>query len=265
MNKFKHFVSKYESNMTNNDLIIKQYILKNWHNSMKSKDICKEAHVSMASMSRFIKKMRLKSYKQFKNQYEFSNLYLNEKCDYDIVFNYIADFKQTLISETQKTNDSTLINQVSDILSQSDRIYFVGLGYSKNQSQAMIKRLSRIGKCAQIVNNLQDIAFLDNKNNLDEVVCFAISQTGETKEVIDLIKYFKGQHSQVITITSEPESSIHMLSDIGLIVPKVNSGMFIETLYSEVTVNYLLDCIFVKILFDNYEESLTNYNKTFDL
>lgn len=262
MNIFQKFIKNYGQMKTANDKQIKEFILSNWDNNYKIVELSKNAFVSNASISRYIKKMRLHSYKDFMRQKKFSRQYLGEEKEYGQVYKSIVDKKKLLLDETLANIDMDLLIKAGELVTTSETVYIVGMGYSRVQAEAMCMRLNRIGKKAIYIDSMQELPFVEEKLSDTRSVCIAISQTGDTSSVNNLCKHFNEVNVKTISIICECKSELATVSDIALCVPKIYSGMYLETVYSEVTVNAVLDFLYSHNLFENYEASIENYNQS---
>ncbi len=265
MEIFKRFITSYGNFKSNNDKLIKEYLLVNWEKNEKVVDVSKKGFVSTASISRYVKKMRLSSYKEYIRQKEFSKTYLNEKKNYNKVFKQIVTKKSELLELTLEAVDEKTLLDACDIINSSACVYLTGTGYSRNQAEAMSMRLNRIGKKAIFVENIQELPFVYEESFYKNSVCIAISQTGDTSNVNKVCDYFNNLNVKTIGICCTKKSILNNLVDITIMVPKIYSGMYLEAIYSEVTVGTVLDLIYSYILFENYEKSIISYQKSVDL
>ncbi len=264
MDVFKQFIKNYGNQTSSNDHLIREYLLENWDSDEKVLDISKNAYVSPASISRYIKKTRLSSYKNFLRQKKLSRDYLIDEIDYNKVFAEITKEKQKLISDTLNGIDKKQLIESCIEVERAECVYIIGMGYSRNQAEAMCMRLNRIGKKATFIENLQELPFVNEKKDFENCVCIAISQTGDSSSVNKVCNFFISNHVQVVGICCEGKSPMHKLCKYVLQIPKIYSGMYLEAIYSEVTVSATLDYIYTYVLFSNYEKSIKNYNKTVD-
>lgn len=264
MDIFKQFIKSYGNQTSVNDDLIRQYLLDNWESDEKVLDISKRAYVSPASISRFVKKTRLSSYKNFLRQKKLSRTYLGQDIDYNIAFSEIAKQKQKLIADTLEGIDKQQLIDSCIEVEKAECLYIIGMGYSRNQAEAMCMRLNRIGKKATFIENLQELPFVNEKKDFENCVCIAISQTGDSSSVNKVCNFFISNQVQVIGICCESTSPMHKLCKHVLQIPKIYSGMYLEAIYSEVTVSATLDFIYTYVLFSNYQQSINNYNMTVD-
>lgn len=264
MDIFKKFIKHYGNQTSNNDQIIRSYLLDNWDREEKILDISKQAFVSPASISRYVKKTRLSTYKKYLYQKKLSRENFNHPINFELAFEDIANTKKKLISDTLEGIDINVLLGSCEAVEKAECVYIIGMGYSRNQAEAMCMRLNRIGKKATFIENLQELPFVNEKKDFENCVCIAISQTGDSSSVNKVCNFFISNQVDVIGICCEARSPMHNLCKYVLQIPKIYSGMYLEAIYSEVTVSATLDFIYTYVLFINYETSIKNYNLTVD-
>ncbi len=262
MDYLKYYMENFNQKMSLNDESVKKYVLENWEELEQLSEISSNAYVSNATVSRYFKKMRFRGFKHFMKVKDDSQKISK---DYKELFSQIAKQKSKLINDTKILNDSEILNECAIKLSDSEIIYLIGHGYSKVEAELLRMRLLRIGFEAIYIENIKDIPFMRSKNNLNKACCLALSQSGQTTEVNKILDYFYTNGAYTIVITSEGNESLKKYAHSTLSVPKVCSSYLLETLYSEVTVNYIFDCLYAVVLINNYEKSIKEYNKSIEL
>lgn len=264
MDIFQKFIKFYGNQLSKNDQTIKNYLLQNWDKEEKITEVSKKAFVSAASISRYIKKTRLNSYKNYLYQKRLSKQSFANQIDFDAAFKDIIKIKQDLLKNTLNSIEKDSLLRSCAVIERAECVYIIGMGYSRNQAEAMCMRLNRIGKKSIFIENLQELPFVNEKKDFKSCVCIAISQTGDSSSVNKVYNFFISNQVDVIGICCEDNSPMHKICKYVLQVPKIYSGMYLEAVYSEVTVSATLDFVYTYILFVNYEKSIKNYNLTVD-
>ena len=86
-----------------------------------------------------------------------------------------------------------------------------------------------------------------------------ISYSGQTKSTYGTVLYLKKKGIPIITITSNPESKIAVLSNIVLPIPNKESiNIKITPLYSQFCVEYILNVLYVYLFVLDYDKNLQN-------
>ncbi len=133
------------------------------------------------------------------------------------------------------SNESNAINQLAKSLGKNyveaidkldkvkGRVIFTGIGKSGHVARKMASTFSSTGVPSYFVHPSEashgDLGIIDYS---DAVV--AISNSGETPEISDLVEYTKRHKIPLITITSNLDSLIAEQSDITLLLPKVKEA-----------------------------------------
>ncbi len=202
----------YEDIQTLNELELEvyNYVISNPEKTIKMKirELADECHVSTTTILRFCKKFNCEGFVEFKLLLKMT---LNEKDpqikenDLDFLVNYIQSVKQ---EEYQN-----LLDRTAEFLASKNFIWFYGIGTSGILGNFGARLLSNIGKYSQCI----DDPFYPIPNHmLDEGVIVVLSVSGETKEVIDKIRYYKSKKATIVSITNNGMSILAKLSDISI-------------------------------------------------
>jgi glutamine---fructose-6-phosphate transaminase (isomerizing) len=118
------------------------------------------------------------------------------------------------------TQDSFLIKEVVKILNQAQGVFFVGCGTSYHAAISSSYIFSHIAK--KHVNVTLASEFRNYSEFLtDKTVMVAISQSGETADLLDAVKIAKSKGVKVISIINVMGSTLTRVSDINIMM---NSG-----------------------------------------
>ncbi|MGQ9719971.1 MAG: glutamine--fructose-6-phosphate transaminase (isomerizing) [Candidatus Jordarchaeum sp.] len=109
-----------------------------------------------------------------------------------------------------------LINQIAEALNDSKRLYITAAGTSYHAGLAgryMLSKLSAMQSQAIISSE-----FIESTVNLvdKDTTILAISQSGETADTLNAIKYAKDNGAKIVSITNVMGSTISRLSDLTL-------------------------------------------------
>ncbi|MCB9358551.1 glutamine--fructose-6-phosphate transaminase (isomerizing) [Candidatus Woesearchaeota archaeon] len=122
----------------------------------------------------------------------------------------IHEQKNTIVKSIQQP--SSLVEEVSDILKNAFGIFFVGCGTSYHAAVSASYVFTHVAK--RHVNVTIASEFRNYKDYLtDKTVVVAISQSGETADLIDAIKTAKEKGSKVVSIVNVMGSTITRMSD----------------------------------------------------
>ena len=130
------------------------------------------------------------------------------------------------LTQLSKSLNETLTNALNILQSIKGRVVATGMGKSGHVAKKIAATLASTGKPAFFIHPGEashgDIGMISE----DDVV-LALSNSGETPELNDIISYTRRFKIPLICITSEIRSSIAVESDVSLILPPANEACFI--------------------------------------
>lgn len=136
---------------------------------------------------------------------------------------------QTSLETSQKES----LEELVEALKEHERVIFTASGTSYHASLLGVYFLNRIGLDAQtlIASEFKNYERVD-----EETLVVAISQSGETKDVIDAIEFSRERGADVASIVNVPYSTIERMSDINL---RIEAGQEICVAATKTFVNQL--------------------------
>lgn len=238
MNMFTH---ELLSGFNDLELSIYNCILKNKDRvaHMKIKELADEAHVSTATVLRFCKKLGCGGYSEFKLRYK-------EYLEQERLI--LEDTGETVfkgfVSRMESRDFQETIDEAFELLRDSRRIIFIGIGSSGILGKYGARYFSNVGRFSLYVEDpwlpiLQDLT--------DGTVTIVLSESGETMQMIDLANQMKERGSLLIAITNNSGSTLSKMADCNITyhVPKV---MVNETnITTQVPVVYVLEALAKKL------------------
>jgi glutamine---fructose-6-phosphate transaminase (isomerizing) len=108
-----------------------------------------------------------------------------------------------------------MIEQVSELLKSAPFVYFTGSGTSYHCALVAKNLLSRYGRRKSDAIMSSEFQYLVDEIEPDSVIV-AISQSGETADVLEVVKKAKLLGSKIISLVNVPTSSLARLSNISL-------------------------------------------------
>ena len=107
------------------------------------------------------------------------------------------------------------IEEVSEMLKLAPFIYFTGSGTSYHTALVAKNLLAKYGKRKSDAIVSSEFQYIVNDIERDSVIV-AISQSGETADVLEVVKKAKTAGSKIISIVNVPTSSLTRLSDVSI-------------------------------------------------
>ncbi len=108
-------------------------------------------------------------------------------------------------------NDQAVrVNKIAELIKTSKRVLFLACGTSYHASLVGTYLLTRLGYEAHavIASEFENFSLIDK-----DTLVFAVSQSGETMDVITVLKNIKDKVGKLVAIINIPCSTIHRMSD----------------------------------------------------
>jgi KpsF/GutQ family protein len=119
--------------------------------------------------------------------------------------------------------DGAFSKAVQTILSVQGRVIVTGMGKSGHVGTKIAATLASTGTPAQFVHPAEashgDLGMLTSAD-----LCLALSNSGETAELADMISYTRRQRIPLIGITGRAGSTLAVQADVALIIPPVEEA-----------------------------------------
>ena len=116
------------------------------------------------------------------------------------------------IENAEEYLDEKSIEKFENIIMESNNVFVTGAGRSGLAAKAFAMRLMHLGVSAYVVGETISPAI-----NADDCI-IAISGSGETNTIVSAAKIAKERGSNVLAVTSYPESTLGQLSDVYILV-----------------------------------------------
>ncbi|MBN2421770.1 glutamine--fructose-6-phosphate transaminase (isomerizing) [Candidatus Woesearchaeota archaeon] len=112
-----------------------------------------------------------------------------------------------------KTEQKSNFNKFIELIKKSKKILFIAAGTSYHASLLGVYYLHECGIEAQtlIASEFRHFATIDK-----ETIVIAVTQSGETMDVIDGLKYAQKKRAKIISIVNVPYSTIQRMSEVSL-------------------------------------------------
>jgi glucosamine--fructose-6-phosphate aminotransferase (isomerizing) len=140
----------------------------------------------------------------------------SQKGDYShFMLKEIMDQKETIVSAINQ--DDLEIMHVAKEINEAKGIFFIGCGTAARVCHFAEYAFSKVAD--KHINFVPASEFENHKNFLlPETLVIAISQSGETADVLDALKVAKQKGSKIISIVNAPNSSMTNISDYSFLI-----------------------------------------------
>ncbi|MFV0394363.1 MAG: MurR/RpiR family transcriptional regulator [Coprobacillaceae bacterium] len=265
-------LQKLESyqNLTSVEQEVVYYILE--HQSqiidLTISDLASITYTSNATIIRICRKLGMSGYKEFKMQLV-KDIERRRKEHYDIDINYpfykteksddimkkIADLSIESVNTCYDTISHEDLNQVAKWLLESKDIYLFATGDTLLSAMSFSNRLLKLKMHAIIGSQYGESAVNACNVTKDDVVIF-ISYSGMNTIDNKYIEIIKRSGCKMILISAASNADDY---DIVIKFPdKEASERKVSTYYSQISINYIFNCIYAIIFALNYENNSKN-------
>ncbi|WP_242822680.1 MurR/RpiR family transcriptional regulator [Oribacterium parvum] len=244
----------------------------------RASELAQRSGVSTASVSRFVKMMGYKEFRDFrlpivlekqgeeKRQAKSELNYNGETISGDAYSICKTIFSKSVreLEETWGILDFSLIQKVADLIHKARRIAVIGVGRSKITVEALFSRLYRIGYPIMKFSDSHEIvnitSILEEK---DLLIC--VSNFGLSKSVVEGAKRAKKRGIKVVGISSIKESPLSKVSDYTLFSAydyNAQDGNLFDPSSENLAQLVMVDCIYMLVARKNEKKNIS-YFKTF--
>lgn len=256
-----------ESSLTNlnpSEYRVAQYVIDHPHETINSsiQHLANLTNVSEATIVRLSKKIKCKGFQDLKMKIAMELNNANERGpDYDeLNMNYS---KESVINSISQSNIKSIKNtaqilspeeleQAILILNKARKICVFGIGASSIIAEDLKQKLTRIDKWCEVGKSYDEQATL-SANLTNEDVVIAISNTGQTEDMIQSLSLARDKGSQIISITKYSKNYIADLANINLFFSSLEKPVRSAAMSSRIAMLNVIDILFISLASRNYE------------
>lgn len=260
---------------TKSDKLIMKYILDNIDEIpyMQISTMAQKIGTGEATITRCVKKLGCNGFQEFKlglakeitireqNNILDSSIKQNETATETASKLMSADMK--VLEETLKIVKSSDIEKAAKMILSAGKVCFIGIGFSGIVSLDSSYKFMRIGiDCTSYDNNHMMVMMASIIREGDLVV--AISNSGETSEILNTVKIAKENGSKVIAITGNQQSSLCKLADLCVYHYSDESLLETGSMPTKIAQLFAVELIYTEVVKYNIIESTNNKLRTTD-
>lgn len=238
---------------------------------LSARKLAEVMFVAPSTITRFCKKIGYEGYSDFKEAYLSEYKYLQshfteidpnhpfEPRDHPwTVSNKIGQLYTETLRDTLAIQDYETMEKVVQLLNNSRKIYIYSAGNHINLANQFKNKMMEIGRSVEVISRF-DLAFYSIHYASPEDCYLLISYSGETQDMIRVLDALKNKKTPAIALTSFGDNTLAKSTNLALRISTReklinNSGNF----SSDLSVMYLLDCLFASIFAKNYQEAWNN-------
>lgn len=168
------------------------------------------------------------------------------------------------IQRTLMLNGERELEKIIHKINNARKIIFIGIGASAIVAQDFEHKLKRINKnCETIFDSHGQLIAATHATSED--VVFAISYSGETKEIINALTVAKENQASIITMTQNRRNTIQSFADYALYVVSNEADIRSSATASRIAQLTLIDILYTGIATLNYDKSIVALNRTLEV
>lgn len=256
---FEERINNYANTLTISERkIIEQLKLHKQPFLLSMNELSTLSSVSEPSVVRLYRKLGYASYQELKvalAQEQVNNDYSpalnhNEIKDEDlahVVFDKIADQLSIALTMTKDKINVEQMEQAVQIISQASRLFFFGQGLSGTVAEDGAHKFMRIGGTTIAVKDPHYQAIYANHMNNEDVV-IVISHSGETVNIIEVVKMSQKNGAFVIVITSNSNTTLAKMADILLLTQAQETEKRSDAMVSRLIQLTFIDALFTRVV-----------------
>lgn len=235
------------------------------------KEIAKMAGTSEAAIVRFSKRLGLSGIKVVKVELarELHTIDTEKKPSKIEFTDSVEVLKEKVFNNsiqalynTEKILSPKLIDDAAQAIIKAKRMMIFGVGIAQVVGEDFRLKLAQIDKLAHIASDsFTAVSMLGNFEPGD--VLFAITSSGRSKEIIEVIKYAKRQNVTIVLLTQKVPSPALRMADIALAMAKEENEIKVGTMTVRIVQLAIIDAVYLRIGSIQKEEvikKLTNVN-----
>ncbi|WP_024910709.1 SIS domain-containing protein [Chania multitudinisentens] len=170
----------------------------------------------------------------------------------DTVLDKVFSNSIQVLKEAQSVADTTVIGQAAQLIFQARRVIIFGVGGSASVCQDFEHKLLRIGIISHAYSDFHLMLMVASQLEDSDVV-IAISQSGDTRELVNAAQTATARHAKLICITNDNSSPLSQCSDLSIFSPAMSGPLLGQNAVARIVQLNLLDTLFIAILLEDYK------------
>lgn len=232
---------EYKTLQSYNDLemLVYSYVMEHKEEAkyMTVRELAEAVHVSTSTVIRFCKKTGCEGYSEFKIKFK---QYLEEDRQKKQIKDSGIDEIMYFFHTTTSTQYEEQINKIVRYIQEAKQLIFIGIGTSGILGKYGARYFSNIGKYSQYIED----PYYPIHEDLDSAIVIALSESGETQQIVQMAERFKRHNAKILSITNGNACTLARISDYHLSYFVARNMIHEEyNITTQVPVIYLLETI----------------------
>ncbi len=224
--------------------------------NLSSVELAKVVGVSQSSVVKFSQKLGYKGFPAFKLAVidalndETSEPKLHGKITLNDSLEQIAEkllsSKLAVLTETKNLNEAVAVEKAVELLKSAKRILICGLGGSALVAKDFSYKLQKLGMPAIAEpDGHAQLAYVATFSKVDLVI--AISESGMTREIAEVVKQAKKNDSSVISVTKFGSSPVADSADVKLYSVAEGESVRLSSILARTAQDFVIDILFIAL------------------
>ena len=252
-------INEYYKTFTKQEKKLADFLLKNINEAsvLTISELSKESGVSCSTINRFSITLGYKGFKEFiRDMYhEANSLPVQENVyeinhenplnmDIDTVIKVVCNLNIESIRNSLMMLEETKVLKAIEAIHKAPRVVVYALSGSVAPALDLKFKFQRLGINCEVYDNPHSLILSATTLKSKDVV-IALSYTGETKEILDALKYVKENGAKIIGITMVGNNSLSKICDICIEHSSVDKGLRTYSTRSRVVQENIIDILYI--------------------
>ena len=252
-------INEYYKTFTKQEKKLADFLLKNINEAsvLTISELSKKSGVSCSTINRFAITLGYKGFKEFirdmyheanslpvqENVYEINN---ENQLNMDIhtVIKVVCNLNIESIRNSLMMIEETKVSKAIEAIHKAPRVVVYALSGSVAPALDLKFKFQRLGINCEVYDNPHSLILSATTLKSKDVV-IALSYTGETKEILDALKYVKENGAKIIGITMVGNNSLSKICDICIEHSSVDKGLRTYSTRSRVVQENIIDILYI--------------------
>ncbi|MDY5929375.1 MAG: MurR/RpiR family transcriptional regulator [Candidatus Onthovivens sp.] len=252
-------INEYYKTFTKQEKKLADFLLKNINEAsvLTISELSKKSGVSCSTINRFAITLGYKGFKEFiRDMYhEANSLPVQENVyeinhenplnmDIDTVIKVVCNLNIESIRNSLMMIEETKVLKAIEAIHKAPRVVVYALSGSVAPALDLKFKFQRLGINCEVYDNPHSLILSATTLKSKDVV-IALSYTGETKEILDALKYVKENGAKIIGITMVGNNSLSKICDICIEHSSVDKGLRTYSTRSRVVQENIIDVLYI--------------------
>jgi DNA-binding MurR/RpiR family transcriptional regulator len=189
---------------------------------------------------------------------------ITEHDSLDNVLDKVFSNSIQVLKEARSVADAATIGKAARLIFQARRVIIFGVGGSASVGMDFEHKLLRIGIISHAYSDFHLMLMAASQLDKKDVV-IAISQSGETREMLNAAHTAIANKAKLICITNDNGSPLSQCSDLSIFSPAMSGPLLGQNAVARIVQLNLLDSLFIAILLEDYQGNKEKLSRGIDV